>query len=88
MYLRLTELFETELFICIEMDLAFNNLQRLICHKTKGNQNKTNKPNDVTFGLKDVYGWNITNSNEISSNFAINIRRISDWSKNIVRMRV
>ena len=28
-----------ELFICIKMDLALNNLQRLICHKAK----QTNK---------------------------------------------
>ena len=28
------ELFEMELIICIKMDLALNNLQRLICHKT------------------------------------------------------
>ena len=30
----LTELFEIELHICIKMDLALNNPQRLICHKT------------------------------------------------------
>ena len=29
------ELFEIELFIHIKMDLALNNLQRLICHKTQ-----------------------------------------------------
>ena len=34
------ELFEKELFICIKMDLALNNLQWLMCHKTK--PNKTN----------------------------------------------
>ena len=28
------KLFEIELIICIKMDLALNNLQRLICHKT------------------------------------------------------
>ena len=28
------ELFEIELSISIKMDLALNNLQRLICHKT------------------------------------------------------
>ena len=31
------ELFEIELFICIKMDLAFDNLQRLICRKTQTN---------------------------------------------------
>ena len=30
-----TELFEIELFICIKMDLALNNLQRLIYNKTQ-----------------------------------------------------
>ena len=28
-------MFEIELFICIKMDLALNNQQRLICHKPK-----------------------------------------------------
>ena len=31
-------MFEIELFICIKMDLALNNLQRLICHKTQTNK--------------------------------------------------
>ena len=30
-----TELFEIELTICIKMDLALNNQQMLICHKTQ-----------------------------------------------------
>ena len=34
LYLHLSELFEIEL-IGIKMDLALNNLQRLICHKTQ-----------------------------------------------------
>ncbi len=29
--------FEIELFVCIEMDLALTNLQRLIYHKTRTN---------------------------------------------------
>ena len=40
MYSCWTELFKRELIIYIEMDLALNNLQRLICHKTKPNQTK------------------------------------------------
>ena len=32
--------FEIELFICIKIDLPFNNLQRLICHKTQTNKTK------------------------------------------------
>ena len=39
----LTELFEKELFMSIKMDLALNNLQWLICHKTKPNQTKPNQ---------------------------------------------
>ena len=33
-----TKLFEIELFICIKMDFALNNLQGLICHKTQTNK--------------------------------------------------
>ena len=33
-----TELFEIKLFICMKMELALNNLQRLICHKTQINK--------------------------------------------------
>ena len=35
MYSWYTELFEIERIICIQMDLALNNLQSLICHKTQ-----------------------------------------------------
>ena len=35
MYLCEIEMLEIEWFICIKMDLALNNLQSLICHKTK-----------------------------------------------------
>ena len=38
MYLCLTELSEIELFICMKMDWAINNLQWLLCHQTKPNQ--------------------------------------------------
>ena len=34
------ELFKIELFICIKMDLALDNLQGLIYHKTQPNQSK------------------------------------------------
>ena len=37
----LIELFEIELIICIKMDLALNNLQRLICHKTQTSNQPT-----------------------------------------------
>ena len=42
LYLYLTELFEIELFIYIKMDLALNNLQRLICHEIQTNKLKRN----------------------------------------------
>ena len=51
MYLYWTELFKIELFICIKMDLALNNLQRLICHKTQTNK-QTNKHKEFC-GLKN-----------------------------------
>ena len=35
LYSCLTESFEIELIICIKMDLALNNLQKLICHKNQ-----------------------------------------------------
>ena len=38
-----TELFSIEQIIYIKMDLALNNLQRLICHKTK-----QTKPNHLS----------------------------------------
>ena len=40
LYLRQTELFEIELIIRVKMDLASNNLQKLICRKTQ-TTNKT-----------------------------------------------
>ena len=38
----LTELFEIELIICIKMDLALNNLQRLIYHRAQTNKKEHN----------------------------------------------
>ena len=35
LYLCSTELFEIEVIICIKRDLALNNLQKSICHKTQ-----------------------------------------------------
>ena len=37
------ELFEIELIICIKIDLALNNLQRLICHKIQPTNQPTNQ---------------------------------------------
>ena len=53
MYLCWAELFEIEVLICVKMDFALNNLQRLICHKTQ-----TNKPN-VFIG---IYTYKILNA--------------------------
>ena len=41
-YICLTKLFEIELFICIKMDLALNNQQRLIYNKTQTNKQINN----------------------------------------------
>ena len=35
-------MFKIELIIYIRIDMVLNNLQRLICHKTKPNQTKPN----------------------------------------------
>ena len=45
MYLCLSDLFEIELFINIKMDLALNNQQCLVCHKTRPNQTKQDSVN-------------------------------------------
>ena len=44
------ELLEIELFICIKIDFALNNLQRLICHK----KNKQSPENEVSIPLTKV----------------------------------
>ena len=45
-------MFEIELIICIKMDLALNNLQKLICHKTQ----LTNLKNQLAaLHIVDVY---------------------------------
>ena len=41
-YSRYTELFEVELIISIKMDLALNNLQRLICYKPQPTDQQQN----------------------------------------------
>ena len=38
LFLWQSEFFEIELFICIKMYLALDNLQRLICHKRQTNK--------------------------------------------------
>ena len=40
------ELFSIEQIIYIKMDLALNNLQRLICHKTKQTKPNQTKPSN------------------------------------------
>ena len=51
-----TELFEIELFICIKMDLALSNLQRLICNKTHTNK-QTNIKWDITSWFRVSCCW-------------------------------
>ena len=54
----LTEFFEIQVIICIKLDFALNNLQRLICHKIQ----TTNQPSlyiyikYIRFGLVGFYG--------------------------------
>ena len=48
-------MFEIELFICIKMDVALNNLQGLICHKTNKQTNKqTNKKPECHTDFFDI----------------------------------
>ena len=50
MYSCYTELFEIELIICIKMDLALDNLQRLIYLKTNQPTNQPIKNDHPPFG--------------------------------------
>ena len=47
MEMFLTKLFEIELNIYIKTDLALNNLQGLICHKTQQTKPNQTKPNQT-----------------------------------------
>ena len=49
---------EIELTICMKMDLALNNLQRLICHKTQ-----TNQPTNQAALINDIYIYIHTGAN-------------------------
>ena len=44
-------MFEIEVIIKIKMDLALNDLQRLICHKTKPNQTMSQDKSAREYGL-------------------------------------
>ena len=43
-------MFEIELIICLNMDLALNNLQRLICHKTQPTKSGATTPGQSGHG--------------------------------------
>ena len=45
-------MFEIEVFVCIKMDSALNNLQWLICHKTEPNERKWENLKENTWELK------------------------------------
>ena len=53
-----TELFEIELISYIKMDLALNNLQRLICHKTQ----QTNQPSFIDYCINLTWKNNLAES--------------------------
>ena len=44
-------MFEIELTSCIKMDLALNNLQRLICHKTQPTIKKNSETGIAWYGV-------------------------------------
>ena len=67
-------MFEIDLIIYIKIDLALNNLQRLICHKTEQTNKQTNHKKEVfcivvirytnvriskILDLKEKYSWEI-----------------------------
>ena len=56
-------MFEIELFVCIKMDLALNNLQWLICHKAKLNQTITSNHNEYLPQLEFLRSHNIGAAN-------------------------
>ena len=73
---------QTELFICIKMDLALNNLQRLICYKTQTNQNLVYylllfsvflvrsiylTRHQIRFDMKQFYCWRPLNTHVLQS---------------------
>ena len=55
MYSCYTELIEIELIICIKMDFALNDLQRLICHKTQPTFKNLAKP--VNTLCREIYWY-------------------------------
>ena len=73
MYSCKTELFEIELTICIKIDLALNNLQRLICHKTQLTNHLSSLEESYTgknIGRK-IYRNNILFPKAISNRFIL-----------------
>ena len=50
-----TELFEIELIVYIKMDLALNNLQGLICHKTQLTNQPQSNIRNVSLVLKIIW---------------------------------
>ena len=52
-------MFEIELFICLKMDLVSNNLQWLICHKTKPNKFMSQAECDIRL----IFKWSTTGLN-------------------------
>ena len=55
MYLCETELFEIELIFCLKIDLALNNLQRLICHKPKQRNNQSGLHDSSQYSGRSKY---------------------------------
>ena len=48
------KLFKIELFICIKLDLALNNLQRFIYHKTQTNKQGSKQDNSSVTVTRDT----------------------------------
>ena len=68
----LNRIYEIELIICIKMDLALNNLQRLICHKTQIPKQQVLNQFFAFLSFYSLICWN----NEVYQFFCVNSKQI------------
>ena len=73
-----------ELIIFIRMDLVWNNLQRLTCHKTKPNQTKLYHMTEVVQAVQGIHAVidSITNSASKAAKLGFMLpkyRKTFDW---------
>ena len=68
-------MFEIELFICIKMDLALNNLKRLICHKNQPNKQSSSYKLQILFFLfiPSILSCSLSLSLSLSLSFSLSL---------------